>query len=139
MRHGRRKSSIVRILQLASPLLSVSTGKAYQLEAPHFNRITATVPNRDTFCPTNFRMSETIMHVEHPMTCKVCIVRRLLNEHLHEIACRYFFLNAVPTCSMDPPQLLFNRTQGGLCEHAQIDLRPIMRMPPVRLSLLDSA
>lgn len=55
----------MRILQLASsPLLSVSTGKAYQLEAPHLNRITATVPNRDTSFPTNFRMSETIMHLE---------------------------------------------------------------------------
>jgi hypothetical protein len=42
------------------------------------------------------------------MTCKVCVVRRLLNEHLHEIACRYFFFNTIPTGSMDPPQLLFN-------------------------------
>jgi hypothetical protein len=78
------------------------------------------------------------MHVEYPMTCKVCIVRRLLNEHLHEIAGRYFFLNTIPTRSMNTPQLLFNRTQGGLREHAQINLRPVMGMTPVCLSILDS-
>ena len=57
------------------------------------------------------------------MTYKVCIIRCFLNEHLYEIAYRYFFLNTISTGPMDPPQLLFNRTQGRLCEHAQIDLR----------------
>src|SRR6266850_3415756 len=77
--------------------------------------------------------------LEQVTTCKICIVRRLLDEHLHKIACRYFFFDPIFACSMDSPQLLFNRTQSGLREHAQVDLRSIVSMAPIHLSLLYNA
>jgi hypothetical protein len=79
-------------------------------------------------------------HAGLAMTCKVGIVRRFLDEHLHKIIRRYFFLDPIPTGSMDSPQFLFNGIQGGLGEHAQVNvnLRLVVSMPAVRLSLLNS-
>jgi len=84
------------------------------------------------------RQKKILGHLEQSATHKVCIVRRFLDKHLHEIACRHFFLNSIPAGAMDPPQLFFDGTQRGLGEHAQVDLRPVVGMTPIHLSLLES-
>jgi hypothetical protein len=98
------------------------------------------VPNQDTSSPTNVvRASEIILNpLEQVATHKVCIVCRFLDEHLHEVARRHFFLDPILAGLMDPPQLFFDRTQRGLGEHAQVDLRPGVSMTPIHLSFLES-
>ena len=97
-------------------------------------------------CPTGVHPSlqncqkvrNNINQLEQATTCKIRIVRRLLDKHLHEIACRHFFLNPIFAGSVDPSQLLFDRAQGGLGEHAQVNLRSVVSMTSIDLSLLDS-
>ena len=93
------------------------------------NHINAMEPNRDTFSPVCIR----IRHGHHGQatTHEVRVICRFLDEHLYKIARSHFFLDPIFAGSIYTSQLLLNHVQRILCEHAQIDLRPVMGMPPM--------
>jgi hypothetical protein len=93
------------------------------------NRINAMEPNRDTFSPVCVRIGHG--HQGQVTTHKVRVICRFLDEHLHKIARSHFFLNPIFAGSIYTSQLLLNQVQCSLCKHTQINLVPVMDMPPI--------